>query len=98
MGSPTGSRSGAPPGSEASPAARSRNCLAGRVSSLLQLLHGLQRLRHVLRRAQVADGGRDLAVRRHDERRALGEAMVDLVAARVLGARFRVADLEVVAL
>src|SRR3954465_9293538 len=98
MGSPIGWGSGAPPGSESSPAARSRDCLAGRASSLLELLHGLQRLGDVLRGAQVADGGGDLAVRRHHERRALGEAMVDLVAARVLGARLGFADLEVIAL
>src|SRR5207248_1255201 len=64
----------------------------------LELLHGLQRLVHVLRGTHVADGGRDLSILRHDERRALGEAMADFVAARVLGARLGVAHLQVVAL
>src|SRR6266404_5626268 len=66
--------------------------------SPFDLLHNFQRLRDIVCGTQVADGGSDRPIRLHDERGALGEAMVDLVAARVLGARLGFADLEVVAL
>src|SRR6266446_6968261 len=65
--------------------------------SPFDLLHNFQRLRDIVCGTQVADGGSDRPIRLHDERGALGEAMVDLVAARVLGARLGFADLEVVA-
>src|SRR5208283_3354365 len=52
-----------------------------------QGLHGSQRLLDVLVRLDAADAGGDLAVRGHDERRALGESMVDLDATGVLHAR-----------
>ena len=72
------------------PVARERNGLVfDRKRSALQrrdVLHGLQRLRDVLFGRDAADRGRDLAVLRHDERRALGEAVVDRDAARVLHA------------
>jgi len=55
-------------------------------SAALQLLHDFQRLVDVVDRVHATDRGRDLTVGSHDESRALGEAMIDVLAAGVFHA------------
>src|SRR5258706_15918563 len=53
---------------------------------VVQLLHDLEGLLHVLGRRDAADFGRNLAVRQDDEGDSIGEAVADFNAARILGA------------
>src|SRR5262249_35531915 len=64
----------------------------------LELLHRLQRLGDVVRRAHAADGRGDLPVLLDDDGGALGDPVADFVALGVLRAGLSVGDLEVVAL
>src|ERR1700686_4509082 len=58
----------------------------------------LEALLHILVGRDAADGRGDLAVRSHDEGRALGESMVDVDASCILTARAGILDRQAIGL
>src|SRR3569833_1518908 len=61
-----------------------------------QVLDLVQRFLHIFRGSQATDGRIDLAVRCHDERGALGKAMINVNTASVFDSRLALHHLEVI--